>query len=100
MQIFRAVFNCSNHADREKNKTNYCFPSIIKNIGKERLTLSKVKREKSLAPTFRKDLTEIKLEKIRMKIISASSPSLFFFTKSSQYQIRKANTYSIPTIGD
>ena len=100
MQIFRAVFNCSNRADREKNKTNYCFPSIIKNIGKEGLTLSKVKREKSLAPTFRKDLTEIKLEKTRMKIISASSPSLFFFTKSSQYQIRKANTYSIPTIGD
>ena len=101
MQIFRAVFNCSNSADREKNKTNYCFPSIIKNIGKEGLTLSKVKREKSLAQIFRKDLTEIKLEKTRMKImLFASSPSLFFFTKSSQYQIRKANTYSIPTIGD
>ena len=95
MQIFRAVFNCSNSADREKNKTNYCFPSIIKNIGKE------WKGEKSLAQIFRKDLTEIKLEKTRMKImLFASSPSSFFFTKSSQYQIRKANTYSIPTIGD
>ena len=82
MQIFRAVFNCSNSADREKNKTNYCFPSIIKNIGKEGLTLSKVKREKSLAQIFRKDLTEIKLEKTRMKImLFASSPSSFFFHK-------------------
>ena len=77
MQIFGEVFNCSNCADREKNKFNYCFPSIVKNNGKEGLTLSKVRREKSLAQVLRKDLTEIKLEKTRMKIMLSASTSLF-----------------------
>ena len=63
MQIFCAVFNCSNRGDREKNKSNYRFPSIVKNNGKEGLTLSKVRREKSLAQIFRKGLTERNLEK-------------------------------------
>ena len=35
-----------------------------------------------------------------MKIILSASPSLFFFTKSSQYQIWKANTYYILTNGN
>ena len=41
--------------------------------GKEGLTLSKVRREKSLAQIFRKDLTERKLEKTRMKIMLSAS---------------------------
>ena len=31
---FLAVFNCSNRADREKDKFNYRFSSIVKNNGK------------------------------------------------------------------
>ena len=45
MQSFYAVFNYSNRADIEKNKSNYCFPSIVNNNGKEGLKLSKVRRE-------------------------------------------------------
>ena len=47
--------NCSNHADIEKNKSNYLFLSIVKNNGKEGLKLSKMRREKWLAQIFRKD---------------------------------------------
>ena len=46
MPSFCAVLNCSNRADREKDKSNYRFPSIVKNNGKEGLKLSKVRREK------------------------------------------------------
>ena len=63
---FCAVFNCSNHADREEGKSNYRFPSIVKNNGKGGLKLSKVRREKWLAQIFRKNLTERKLERTRM----------------------------------
>ena len=87
MQIFCPAFTCSNRADREKNKSNYRFTSIIKNNDKEGLTLSKVRREMSLARFFRKFLTERKLEKARTKKILSASPSLFFFTQSSQCQI-------------
>ena len=87
MQIFCAVFNCSNRADREKNKSNYRFPSIVKNNGKEGLTFSKVRRKKPLAQIFRKDLTERNLEKTTMKMMLSASPSFFFFTQSSQCQI-------------
>ena len=38
-----AVFNCSNRADRKKDKSNYPFPPIFKNNGKESLKLSKVR---------------------------------------------------------
>ena len=89
MQIFCAVFNCSNRADREKNKSNYRFPSTVKNICKEGLTLSKVRRQKSLAQTFRKDLTERKLEKTRMKIMLSTSPSLFFSRKVHNIRFEK-----------
>ena len=51
-----AVFNCLNRADREEDKSNYRFPSIVKNNGKGGLELSKVRREKWLAQIFRKNL--------------------------------------------
>ena len=63
---FLAVFNCSNRADSEKDKSNCSFPLIVKNNGKEGLKLSMVRREKSLAKLFRKDLTERKLERTRI----------------------------------
>ena len=44
MPGFCAVFNCSNRAGREKDKSIY---SIVKNDGKESLKLSKVRTEKS-----------------------------------------------------
>ena len=74
MPSFCAVFNCSNYADREKG------PSIVKNNGKEGLRLSKVRRGKWLAQTFRKVLTEKKLVRKRSRIkimISASISSIF-----------------------
>ena len=40
------MINCSNRADREKDKTNYRFSPIVKNNGKEGLKLPKVRREK------------------------------------------------------
>ena len=89
MQSFCAVFNCSNRADREKNKSNYRFPSIVKNNGKEGLKLSKVRREKWLAQIFRKDLTERKLERTRMKIMLSASPSLFFSHKVDNIRFEK-----------
>ena len=45
MLSFCAVFNCSDRADREQGKSNYCLPQI-----------------------FRKYLTERKLEKTRTRI--------------------------------
>ena len=74
-----AEVNCSNFADRGKDKSNNRFPSIVKNIGKEGLRLSKVRKEKWLAQIFRKDLTEKKLKQARIKIMLSASPSLVFF---------------------
>ena len=62
------------------------FPSIVKNNGKEGLKLSKMRREKWLTQIFRKDLTERKLERTRMKIIISASSSLVFSHKL--YNIR------------
>ena len=76
-----AVLNCSNRADREKDKSNYRFPSIVKNNGKEGLKLSKVRREKWLAQIFRKNLTERKLEGTRIEIMLSASPSSVFSHK-------------------
>ena len=84
-----AVFNCSNHADRAKDKPNYQFLSIVKNNRKEGLKLSKVIREKWLAQTFRKDLTERKLEKTQMKIMLSASPSLVFLHKVHNIRFQK-----------
>ena len=66
MPSFCAVFNCSNRADREKDKSYYRFPSIIRNNGEEGLKLSKLRREKWIAQICRKDLTERKLENTRV----------------------------------
>ena len=77
MVSFCAVFNCSNRAKKETDKSNYCFPSIVKNNGKERSKLSKVRKEgKRLAQIFRKDLTETKVERAgtRIKIMLSASP--------------------------
>ena len=82
MLTFCPAFNCSNRAGKEKGKSNYRFPSIFKNNGKEGLKLSKVrKEEKLLAHIFRKDLTETKLERTRtrIKIMLSAILSLFFF---------------------
>ena len=79
-----AEFNSSNVADRGKDKSNYRFPSIVKNNDKEGLKPSKVRREKWLAQIFRKNLTERKLEKTRIKIMLSASPSPVFFTQISQ----------------
>ena len=43
LRSFRAVFNSRNCADKEKDKSNYRFPSIVKNNGKEGLKLLKAK---------------------------------------------------------
>ena len=100
MPSFCTVFNCSNHADREKDKSNYCFHSVVKNNGKEGLKRSKVRRQKWLGQFFWKVLTERKLERTRsrIKIMLSASLSLVFFTQSSQYQIWKGNTYSNLTV--
>ena len=89
LQIFCWVFNCSNRADREKNKSNYRFPSIVKNNGKERLAFSKVRRKKSLAQICKKDLTEMNLEKTRMKKMLSASTSLFFLHKVHNVRLEK-----------
>ena len=41
MTSFCAAFNYSNCGDRKKYKSNYRFPSIVKNNGKEALKLQK-----------------------------------------------------------
>ena len=48
MSSFCAVLKCSNRAGREKDKSNYRFPSIVKNNFKKGLKISKVRREKWL----------------------------------------------------
>ena len=52
MPSFCAVFNCSNGADRKKDKSIHRFPSIVKNNGKEGLKLSKVRKEKEVSSNF------------------------------------------------
>ena len=97
MQSFCPAINCSNRADRGKNKSNYRFPSTVKNNDKEGLKLSKVRREKWLAQIFREDLTQRKLKKNKNQSNVLCLRFIDFFTKSSLYQIWKANTYSILT---
>ena len=85
MPRFWAVVNCSYRADRKKYNSNYRFPSVVKNNGKEGLKLSKVRREKWLAQIFKKNLTEGKLKRTRAKIriMLSASPSSFFTHKVS-----------------
>ena len=88
MLSFCGVFNCSNCADKDKDRSNYRFPSIVKNNSKEDLKRSKVrKEEKWLAQIFRKDLTGTERTITLIKIMLSVSPSSVFFTQNSQYQI-------------
>ena len=91
MQRFCAVFNCLNRADSEKSKSNDCFPSIVENNGEEGLKLSKVRGEKWLVQIqiSRKDLTEKKLERTRMKIMLFASPPLVFSHKVHNIRFEK-----------
>ena len=92
MLSFCAVLNCSNRADKEKDKSNYSFPSIVKNNGKEGLKRPKVrKEEKRLAQIVRKDLTGRKLERIgtRIKIMLSASPSSVFSHKVNNIRFEK-----------
>ena len=84
MPKFCAVFNCSYRADRENEKSNYRFPSIVKNNGKESLKLSKVRR----VQIFRKNLTERKPERTRAKIKIILSASLSSFFSHKVYNTR------------
>ena len=79
MPSFCAVLNFSNCADREKDKSNYRFPSIVENNFREGLKLSK---QKSGWLIFSRD-TEVKLERIRtrIKIMLSASPSSNFHIK-------------------
>ena len=52
MHIFCAVFNSSNHAGREKNKSNYRFPSIVENSVKERLDSFESEKGKVVSSNF------------------------------------------------
>ena len=103
MLCFCAVFNCSDHTDKEKDKSNYHFPSVVKNNGKEGWKLWKVrKEEKWLAQVFGKKINWDKAKKNKNKIQNDAFCLLLisFFTQSPQYQIWKANTYSILTSGN
>ena len=66
MPSFCAVFNCSTRADREKDKSYYRFPTIVRNNVEEGLKLSKLRKEKWITQICRKDLTERKLENTRV----------------------------------
>ena len=92
MLSFCALFNCWNRAEKQEGKSNYPFPSVVKNNGKEGLKLSKVrKEEKWLGQIFRKDLTETKLErtKIRINITLFASPFLGFSHKVHNIRFEK-----------
>ena len=92
MLSFCAVFNCSNRADKEKDKSDHRFLSIVENKGKEGLKLSKVrKEEKCLAQILRKNLTETKLgrARTRTKIMLSASPSLVFSHKVQNIRFEK-----------
>ena len=80
MLSFCAVLNCWNRAEKEKDKSNYRFPSIVKNNGKEGLKLSKVK-----------DLTETELERTRtrIKIMLSAFPSSVFSHKAHNIRFEK-----------
>ena len=69
------------------------FPRLLKIMSKKGLALSKVRREKSLAQTFRKYLTARKLEIIRIKIMLSASPSLFFHTKFTISALKSKYTF-------
>ena len=91
MPRYCALFNCSNRAGRGRDKSNYRFPSIVKNNGKEALKLTKVRRQEWLVQIFRKVLTERKLRKTRsrIKIMLSASPSPVFSLKVHNIKFEK-----------
>ena len=89
MPRFCAVLNYPNLADRKKDKTNYQFPSIVKNNGKKGLKHTKVRRKNWLTQIFRKDLTERMLERTRIKIMLSASPSSVFSHKVQSIRFEK-----------
>ena len=91
MSGFCAVFNCSNCADWEKDKSIHRFPSIVKNNDKEALKLLKVRKEKWLAQIFKKYFTEKKLGRTwtRIKIMLSASPSSVFSHKVHNIKFEK-----------
>ena len=70
-----------------KGKSNYRFPSIVKNNGKEDMNFSKVRRkeEKWLGQIFRKDLIEREKTRKMNQNNAFCLPLIGFFTQSSQY---------------
>ena len=84
MQYFYEVLNCLNRKKffkLFKNNSNYRFPSIVKNNGKEGLTLSKVRREKFIAQIFRRDLpTREKARKNKNENGAFCLPFIAFFS--------------------
>ena len=52
MHIFCAVFNSPNRAGRENEKSNYRFPSIVKNNVKERLDYFESEKGKVVSSNF------------------------------------------------
>ena len=99
MPSFCAVLNCSNRADREKDKSNYRFLSLVKNNDKKGLKHSKVRRENRLAQIFRNDLTDRMLERTRIKIMLSASPSSVFSHKVYNIRFEKQIYISILTNG-
>ena len=106
MLSFCAAFNCLNRAEKEKDKTNYRFPSIVKSNGKEGLKLLKVRmEEKWLAQIFRKYWTGTKLERTRtrIKIMLSSSLSSVFLQKFRnirfERQIRILSSITVLELG-
>ena len=96
MQSFCTVFNCSNHADWEKIKSNYCFLSIVKNNGR-RLETFKSEKGKVARLNFQERFNWEKARKNKNENNAFCLLFIGFFTQSLQYQIWKANTYSIWT---
>ena len=81
------VYNCSNRADREKDKPIYRFISTVKNNIKEDLQILK------------KDLTVRKLERTKMKImLSASSSSVFSLKAHYIRFVKEVRILSLLTI--
>ena len=68
------AFNYSNCADKEKDKSNYRFSSIVKNNSKKGLKLESDKG-KVVSSNFQERFNfERKLERTRIKIMLSASP--------------------------
>ena len=72
MQSSCAVFNFSNRADREKNKSNYRFPSIKKKW-QRKLETFESEKGKVVSSNFQERFNREKARKTRMKIILSAS---------------------------